>query len=138
MDDKKLLMLVDDDKDDRFFFLLAVRELGESFECLFAKNGLEALEILKTAERLPDYIFLDLNMPYMNGKECLTELKNNSGLKDIPVIMYSTSTYEDDVNSTAKMGAAYYLSKPLDFSTLPDKILHAIEEVKQKVISFLF
>lgn len=123
---KTVLMIVDDDKDDRFFFQLAVKELGKSYECIMAENGQDAIEKLEKMEHLPDYIFLDLNMPLMNGKECLGELKKRAKLKDIPVIMYSTSGFSEDQDTTKKMGAAYYLPKPANIIDLPDGITAAI------------
>jgi CheY-like chemotaxis protein len=130
MGGKTILMIVDDDKDDRFFFQLAVKELGKEFECIMAENGLDAIEKLKAMKRLPDYIFLDLNMPLMNGKECLEELKKNEKLRVIPVIMYSTSGFKDDIDTTQKMGAAYYLPKPANIVNLPTEITAAIQSAK--------
>lgn len=130
MSGKTVLMIVDDDKDDRFFFQLAVKELGKNYECTMAENGLDAIEKLQKMERLPDYIFLDLNMPLMNGKECLEELKKNEKLRNIPVIMYSTSDFKGDIDTTQKMGAAYYLPKPSNVLDLPHEITEAINYAK--------
>ncbi len=93
----KILMIVDDDKDDRFFFRSAIRKNNPTFECIEAENGVDALEQLRKAEQLPDFIFLDLNMPKMDGRECLKELKKDKTLKKIPVIIYSTSTKLSDI-----------------------------------------
>ncbi len=119
-------MIVDDDKDDSFFFQLAVKELGKDYDCVSAENGLDAIEKLNKMELLPDYIFLDLNMPLMNGKECLTELKKSSTLCKIPVIMYSTSNFSDDIQSTKALGASYYLPKPANIVHLPENITLAM------------
>ena len=69
----KTLMIVDDDSDDRDFFSRALNKIDSSAECLFAVNGEDALKILRNGiKRLPDFIFLDLNMPRMDGKTCLS------------------------------------------------------------------
>jgi CheY-like chemotaxis protein len=79
------LMIIDDDADDRMLFIEAVKEIDEKIECLWAKDGLQALEDLRNeALPLPDYIFLDLRMPRVNGKKCLSEMKSDSRLKEIP------------------------------------------------------
>jgi CheY-like chemotaxis protein len=84
----KILMIVDDDKDDRFFFCSAIRKNNPSYECIEAENGADALKQLRTTKQLPDFIFLDLNMPKMDGRECLKELKKDETLKKIPVIIW--------------------------------------------------
>lgn len=132
---KEILMLVDDDNDDRDFFLQAVSSLGEGFGYRAAENGMDALRQLRQTDSLPDYIFLDLNMPYMNGKDCLAELKKDELLKNIPVIIYSTSISDKDIDSTRALGAAHYLSKPSNVSSLPGKILAAIEIAEHSVVS---
>lgn len=126
MSEKKILMIVDDDKDNRLFFEIAVKELGIYFECVCAENGLQAIELLNNMTVLPDYIFLDLNMPLMGGKECLKVLKTNPKLSKVPVIMYSTSNYMEDIEATKKMGAAYYLPKTPDVVRLPADIALAM------------
>ena len=84
---------------------------------------------------LPDYIFLDINMPRMNGRECLAELKKDIRLKNIPVIIYSTSTHSEDVELSIQLGAAYYLSKSSDIHQLPEQIINAIRIVEMKLAS---
>ena len=77
MKNQKILMIVDDDTDDRFFFRSAIRKNNPSYECIEAENGDDALKQLRKAKYLPDFIFLDLNMPKMDGRECLEELKKD-------------------------------------------------------------
>lgn len=127
----KTLMIVDDDLDDHFFFQKAVKALSGPFALMKAFNGEEALEKLKHAETLPDYIFLDINMPIMNGIECLRELKKNENLKNIPVIMYTTSKSPDDMRRTAELGACHFLNKAIDIIHLPQEIEKAIGKADQ-------
>ena len=135
MPDKKTLMIVDDDADDRYFFKRAVKKINELYECLEAVDGHYAIEQLRAALELPDYIFLDINMPRMNGRECLAELKKDIRLKNIPVIIYSTSTHSEDVELSIQLGAAYYLSKSSDIHQLPEQIINAIRIVEMKLAS---
>ena len=126
MMNEKIFMIIDDDADDRMFFKEALKEMLPSSVCLEANGGIAALEVLHNAEQLPDFIFLDINMPRMGGRECLKELKKNAKLKSIPVIMYSTSFTEESINEFYKLGASSYLNKPTDMNKLPEQILEAI------------
>jgi CheY-like chemotaxis protein len=130
--EKKLLMIVDDDKDDRFFFRSAIRKNNPSFECVEAENGVEALQQLRTTEQLPDFIFLDLNMPKMDGRECLKELKKDKTLKNIPVIIYSTSEFKLDKEVTKELGADFFLTKLSDIYPLPEELVKAMNKVEEK------
>lgn len=132
LSEKKLLMIVDDDKDDRFFFRSAIRKNNPSFECLEAENGNDALQQLRTAEALPDFIFLDLNMPKMDGRECLIELKKDKTLKNIPVIIYSTSEYKLDKEVTKELGADFFLTKLSDIYPLPEELVKTMSKVAEK------
>jgi len=114
-------MIVDDDRDDIDLFMEAVFELDPNIKCTCANDGCAALEIIqKIDSQLPDYIFLDLNMPRMNGKVFLAEMKKSERLKDIPVIIYTTSRSEEDIAETRCLGADYFLTKPSRFADLKD------------------
>jgi CheY-like chemotaxis protein len=106
------IFLIDDDSDDREIFALALEELFPSFTCVTAKNGVEALEKLMSGDVKPDYIFLDLNMPRMNGRQCLAEIKKESALGKIPVIIYSTSSESAHKEQMISMGASAFVTKP--------------------------
>lgn len=110
---KKLsLLIVDDDADDRKLFMEAVKEVDEKIKCLTAKDGQQALELLRTSVVLPDLIFLDLRMPRINGKKCLVEIKNDERLKHIPVYIYTTSREVTESEELQKLGAVHFISKP--------------------------
>lgn len=130
---KRTLMIIDDDRDDIYFFIKAVKKLEEQFECVSVENGAKALEQLYNQNNLPDFIFLDLNMPCMNGHSCINELKKSTKLKHIPVIIYSTSSSPAEKQALKNSGAAYYLSKPLDVIMLPGLIHKAIQAAEPKV-----
>jgi len=125
-------MIVDDDKDDRFFFRSAIRKNNPSYECIEAEDGADALEQLRKAKQLPDFIFLDLNMPKMDGRECLKELKKDKNLNKIPVIIYSTSGYQVDIKVTKELGADYFLTKLSDIYSLPEELIEAMENTLEK------
>ena len=116
---KRTLFIVDDDIDDQDLFIEAVNEVDTSIQCMSASSCEEALDLLKNRKvSLPDIIFLDLNMPRLNGKQCLAELKKQAHLRDIPVIIYSTSSERRDIEETTRLGAAHFLTKPNKFEEL--------------------
>jgi len=121
--------LIDDDADDREIFAMALEDADKSYNCVTAKNGVDALEKLNSNEKfVPDYIFLDLNMPMLSGKECLKELKKISRLSHVPVIIYSTSSHEKDIEETKQMGASYFLTKPSDIRVLTNILTRIIDK----------
>lgn len=129
MNNKRTFLIIDDDQEDCEFFCEAVAELDVYAECHVAKNFEEALSALrKESAVLPNYIFLDLNMPRMNGRECLMELKKDQKLKEIPVIIYSTSSSQKDKEETREMGAVHFLTKPSEFNTLRREILYVMDK----------
>ncbi len=120
------ILIVDDDLDDLEFFLEAVSEISRNIHCLTACNGLEALKLLDQADIKPSYIFLDLNMPKMGGKQCLRYIKNNPILNSIPVIIYSTSSREEDIEECKQIGAYSFIVKPNKFDLLKAEIQNVL------------
>lgn len=116
--EKKIILLADDDMDDTEMFCEALADIDENILCHCAENGSEALKILNNMDEPPGVIFLDLNMPIMNGWECLRELKSDQRYKDIPVIMISTSSHKNDMDSATSFGAVCYFVKPNNFKDL--------------------
>lgn len=111
--------LIDDDDDDREIFVMALEKASQSLKCVTAKNGVEALKLIEQDnEFVPDFVFLDLNMPYMTGKECLKIIKQNERLNATPVIIYTTSSYSKDIEETKAMGASHFLVKPSGMGNL--------------------
>ncbi|GAB3515580.1 response regulator [Emticicia fontis] len=108
-----LCLLIDDDQDDQEIFTLAIEDSGLNMQCVISNNASEALQRLnQDGTFLPNYIFLDLNMPRINGIQLLTEIKKISRLKHIPVIIYSTSSHPKDKEATQNLGAAAFITKP--------------------------
>jgi CheY-like chemotaxis protein len=112
----QLLFLVDDDMDDHEIFKSALAKVDKDLELLSATNGYDALNMLSTVNTLPDYIFVDLNMPRMDGLQFLKEIKKTDKLKDIPVIIYTTSSNPADIAKTKELGAISFITKPSRFS----------------------
>lgn len=110
------VLLIDDDHDDHEFFVEAVREIDESINCQSMFDSEEALKFLKDdGQELPDLIVLDTNMPKLNGRQILAELKKDPALKNIPVVMYSTFFSDRDNDEFLRLGVANYLAKPSKF-----------------------
>lgn len=123
MKKERVCFLIDDDFDDQEIFSLALEQVDPSFTFVAAASGSEALVMLADKKlSVPDYIFLDLNMPRMNGKECLKEIKKFDHLRHIPVVIYSTSSMKNDIVETSVLGAADFIIKPFNMSDLIDEL----------------
>lgn len=122
----KYLLLADDDADDCMFFQDALQEVSKDSRLETARDGHHLMQLLDaTVPPKPDMIFLDLNMPRKNGFECLEEIRQTEKLKDIPVVIFSTSDRNDAVKTTYEMGASIYVQKPYSFK----KLINTIREV---------
>jgi CheY-like chemotaxis protein len=118
----KRIFLIEDDEDDIFLFKSTLGEIDASFELEYANEGGEGLKKLKTMKRLPDVVFLDLNMPCMNGFEFMQTLKNDECLKDLPIVIFTSSNNPEDVEKTHQLGANVFLSKPVEYSLMKHKL----------------
>lgn len=105
------ILNVDDDIEDIEIFCDAVNEIDPSIICLIAKSAEEALQILNSDIELPAFIFLDINMPKVDGNACLREIKKDSRLKNIPVIMYSTHTRKTDIETYRQLNAGFLIKQ---------------------------
>jgi CheY-like chemotaxis protein len=112
------LLLVDDDPDDQEFFKLAIQSVEAKITIASAGNGQEALDQLTAESCVPDMIFLDMNMPLMNGLTFLKRIKEMATLKHIPVIVYSTSDEPQEISMARSMGAVDFITKPTRFEEL--------------------
>lgn len=112
------ILLADDDKDDRYFFEKALKKISIATKLEMVTDGERLMaHLVNNPDALPDVIFLDLNMPRKNGSECLVEIKKNDSLKQIPVVLCSTSLGNDFASILYMDGAHYYLHK-CDFAEL--------------------
>lgn len=130
------ILLADDDTDDCLFFedALAGTPLYTKFTAVH--DGEQLMKLLNNETyKLPDVLFLDLNMPRKNGFECLAEIKLNKKLKALPVVVFSTSFEQEVVNRLYNNGAQYFIRKPAEFSLYKKIILHTLTLIMQKDIS---
>jgi len=116
----KNVLLVEDDECDQIFFVRAIRKIENVVLLDVAFNGVEALEKLETLVPLPDLVFLDIDMPLMNGVQCLTEITKKPILKNVVVVMLSNST--DNAELTRTLGARAFIRKPSDPTILRSKL----------------
>jgi len=116
------VFLIEDDEDDQLLFKEAIESINPSLHCDTATNGKIALDKLKATTSLPDIIFLDLNMPVMNGFDFLIQIKKENELNKIPVGIFTTSNIFREKELTKKFGAQFFLTKPADFQVLRKKL----------------
>jgi len=119
---KPIILYAEDDLDDFESVKEALGQISDQQLLLHAKNGHEAVSFIEKATVLPSLIVLDLNMPVMDGKEVLNWLKDNSQYKHIPVMIFTTSSREEDVKLCQKNGCTFF-RKP----TLYRDLLHVAQ-----------
>ena len=125
------IFLADDDNDDRMLFTEVLVELPFDLTVQTFDNGVDLMSsLLDRNLSLPDVIFLDLNMPLMNGEECLEDIRREPKLVKIPIIIYSGFLDRDQVILLKEKGADHYLQKPSNFKDLIDLLHRAVELVK--------
>ena len=126
------LLLVDDDLEDIRLMVQALKQTKVHTSLSIARDGVEALAFLRrqgpfTAAPRPDIIFLDLNMPRKDGREVLNEIKQDPDLKNIPVVVLTTSADEEDVLRSYDLHANCYVTKPVDLQQFM-KVVRSIED----------
>ena len=112
------ILLIDDDEDDLEIFQAALQSVTSSVECRTFDKVSEALTKLTSKALIPDLIFLDLNMPVISGQEFLRTIKKNEFLRDIPVIVFSTSSSSRIAEEAKNLGAHAFITKPDNFEDL--------------------
>tara|TARA_B100000405_G_scaffold185159_1_gene129504 strand:- start:290 stop:712 length:423 start_codon:yes stop_codon:yes gene_type:complete len=122
--------VADDDVEDQEMITMAFKAAGVYEDLRFVNDGVELLDYLHHAGSFegevdaprPDLILLDLNMPRLDGHGALRQIKSDESLSDIPVIVFTTSTSEKDVEETYRQGAQSYVIKPFSFTDLVTKV----------------
>jgi CheY-like chemotaxis protein len=130
-----IILVAEDDEDDRFLFESAISEKGLNSQLEFVGNGVELMQYLENipqpenpaTTQLPGFILLDLNMPKKDGREVLRELKDHPIFKKIPVIIFTTTNNEMEINRCYELGANTYIVKPASF----DGLLQVVENLHQ-------
>ena len=108
--------LIEDDADDQEIFINALARIDPAIRNVSASNGQEALDKLRASRVKPDIIFLDLNMPRMNGTEFLKAIAGKKAYQQIPIIILSTSSDSDTIAETIQLGAKEFITKPANYS----------------------
>ncbi|MDO7172668.1 response regulator [Mariniflexile sp. AS56] len=123
----KTIFLAEDDPDDREFFEDALKRVSIPTVLTLSNDGVELMGNLKilTQHPPPHLIFLDLNMPKMDGFQCLQEIRNTPKYKEIPIVIFSTTNSDEAVNKTYDLGANFFIRKPPSFALL----IKAIEKM---------
>jgi CheY-like chemotaxis protein len=123
-----ITFFIDDDPDDHEVFEYVCKDI-ENVECIFANDGIQAIEKLKDPDFTPGLIFIDLNMPRMNGIECLVEIKKIERLNEVPVYMYSTSADPSIGEKCIHLGASGLIKKHAN----TDQIRNEFEKIIAKL-----
>lgn len=108
--------LIEDDADDQEIFINALGKINPAIRNISASNGQDALQKLSATKVKPDIIFLDLNMPLMNGREFLKAISGEEYYRTIPIIILSTSSDSDTIAETIQLGAKEFITKPVSYS----------------------
>lgn len=131
MEKKFTIILTDDDEDDRDFFRMAVDSSQTDYNLLLFQDGVDLKNYLSANPPVkPDVIFLDINMPLLNGFQCLEFIREIYNPDEVPVVMYTTSRNQADREESARLGANQYLVKPNDIKDLKIAVQQVIEKYK--------
>jgi CheY-like chemotaxis protein len=134
MTSKKIhILLADDDLSDCLLFKNALEELPLDTSLTIVHNGEQVMDELAAIEKkLPDVLFLDLNMPRKNGFATLGAIKHSSELQNIPVVIFTTASNQEMIDVVFKDAAHYYISKPVDFLQLKKVIYESLTLITHK------
>ena len=119
-----LIIIAEDDADDRYLMKTALQESGITGVVEYVENGVELISYLESLNKedgvvnYPKFILLDLNMPKMDGREVLKKMKTHEEFRKIPVIIFSTTKNQMEVNRCYDLGANSYIVKPVSYDTL--------------------
>ena len=112
------ILLIEDDPDDQEIFITVLESISDTVKCIAMGDAELALDKLKNKEITPEIIFIDLNMPMMNGIQFLTEVKQQEVLKEIPVIVLTTASDPGIIKKVKYLGAYDYIIKPSKYGEL--------------------
>lgn len=127
------VLIIDDDDDDRELFCYALANIEPNINCIEAIDGEDGLRLLQERSCMPDYIFLDLNMPRVNGMVVLEKISKDRRLKEIPVIIYTTSKLQHDKKKSFELGAVHFITKPTKVSEIEEAISFVLERKWESV-----
>ena len=120
MIESKKILLIDDDEDDRDMFFEAIKDINALHSCISMENGEKAINYLKSEKQLPDIIFLDINMPGVDGIEILAYLRREPRLIPVPVFVITSDDQPETRRKVMKLGANVMIIKPATIDALED------------------
>ena len=120
------ILIIDDDYDEVLIFQQLISDLPYQIECSYAEGAEDALTLLKTIS--PDIIFLDVNMPKINGIECMSMIRHNPDLRQIPVVIYSNGINKNMLALADNIGAAACFKKMGDFEMMKAELKEILEK----------
>ena len=125
---ERTILYVDDDADDREFFFEVMKETDPQIDVVFAENGVEALQYLENRKNssLPCLVVLDINMPLLDGKETFYRMRGDTVLKNLPVVVLSSSEKPDDKEMFNNLGIDFF-TKPSNINYLNDIAGHMVK-----------
>ena len=103
------IVFADDDLDDQLYFREIFQEISKKIQVVFVRDGIQLTRLLRNF--LPDILFLDLDIPYKNGLQCLLELRNDASLRNLPVVIFSSTMRPANIQTAYEMGAHLFLHK---------------------------
>lgn len=115
-------LLIADDKDDQKTFCLALEEIKEHVHGVLAVNANEAFKMLEDELFIPDYIFIDMDAPKINGMDCLKKIRTIKRLDNVPVYLNSIYANPDLIGKSKELGAAGFIQKRAKVSELSDTL----------------
>jgi CheY-like chemotaxis protein len=123
----KKIFLAEDDIDDIESLTDMILEISPTIKISVTKNGNELMSLLENEKQLPEFIFLDLNMPIKTGFACLKEIRSSEKWKDIKIVILSTSSNQEQINELYQMGADLYLQKPNSYNSFKNIISKCLQ-----------
>jgi len=120
------IFYTDDDAEDLEFFTEVTSAMGDHLNIVTQNNGKKLLHDLKNPPPNPHIVFLDLNMPGFSGFDVLQQLRSSNEYKNLPIVIFSTSSDEQTIAKSMELGASFYVSKPTDYTLLKKTIQHTL------------
>ena len=120
--DKKIILLVEDNPDEEALTLRALKKNNIQNEVVIARDGAEALKVLSGEGLLPTVVLLDLKLPKVDGLEVLRRIRAEERTKRLPVVIFTSSTEEQDLVKSYSLGTNSYIRKPVDFTQFAEAV----------------
>jgi DNA-binding response OmpR family regulator len=133
--EKLKIWLADDDEDDRQFFEQALSKIDVPFDLKIFTDGEQFLKHFNNSQESPDYVFLDINMPLVNGLECLRAIKCSQPDHPFPIIILSTAFSDSMISQCYSNQASLYVKKPNRFAELVNMISYCLQTTRPSLVA---